>query len=235
MKELLPDELGCGWHLTLGTREYEKVLGFQRTLVTMREQGFARDTIITVEHPPVITIGSDGHEENYDQLEQNPIRVERGGDVTFHGPGQLVVYFIFNLARRGRDLHRFLSQIQEGIVRTLKEYNITADTEGEHTGVWVGKKKIASIGIAVKRWISFHGAAINLSTDLSGFGGINPCGLESSVMTTAELLGGKKIDMWQFAQTLMDKYAKVFEVEFYPISLEELAEDKESQSGGGHI
>lgn len=235
MKEMLPDELGCGWHLTLGTREYDTVLRFQRALVKMREQGFARDTIITVEHPPVITIGSDGHEENYYRLDQNPIRVERGGDVTFHGPGQLVVYFIFNLARRGRDLHRFLFEIQEGIIRTLKEYNIKADTEGEHTGVWVQKKKIASIGIAVKRWISFHGAAINLSTDLNGFGGINPCGLESSVMTTAERLGGKKIDMWQFAKTLLEKYAKVFDVEFYPVSLDELAEDKESQSGGEHV
>lgn len=229
------DEHGCGWHLSLGTKQYERVLRWQRALVAMRKQGLARDTIITVEHPPVMTVGSNGHRENYERLEQVPIRVERGGDVTFHGPGQLVVYFIFNLSRRGRDLHQFLGNIKEGIVKTLEMFDIKADSHGEQTGVWVEGQKIASIGIAVKHWISFHGAAINLSTDLSEFGGINPCGLDASVMTSARQVCDREIDLWQFAGKLIESYERVFGVEFCPVSLEELAEEKESQSGGGHV
>jgi lipoyl(octanoyl) transferase len=115
-----------GWHLGLGRVDYERALGWQRGLVTLRKEGFARDTIITVEHPPVITVGKDGHAENFAGLVGEPIKVERGGDVTYHGPGQLVVYLIFNLTRRQRSLHRFMDDIQRGIIGALGRYGITA-------------------------------------------------------------------------------------------------------------
>ena len=113
-----------GWVLDIGRVEYEKVLNWQRNLVKMRKEGFARDTIILVEHPPVITVGRDGHEENFKGLAQEPFFIERGGDVTYHGPGQLVVYYIFNLQRRGRDLHKFMSNIQQGIIDALGTFGV---------------------------------------------------------------------------------------------------------------
>ncbi|MBD3257336.1 lipoyl(octanoyl) transferase LipB [candidate division GN15 bacterium] len=224
-----------GWHLELGRVDYARALSWQHGLVKMRKDGFARDTIITVEHPPVLTVGKDDNPENYAHCDIEPVAIERGGDVTYHGPGQLVVYFIFNLARRGRDLHLFMDNIQEGIIRTLADYDVEAARNSENTGVWVGKKKLASIGVAVKNWITFHGAAVNLNTDLSAFDQINPCGLEASVMTTLADQTGGEIAMSEFAAKLLSHYASVFETEFTPIDLASLAEDVESQSGGEAI
>ena len=221
-----------GWVLELGKVDFEQVLGWQRGLVKMRREGMARDTIILVEHPPVITIGRDGHRENYCDLKTEPVFIERGGDVTYHGPGQLVVYFIFNLTRRGRDLHLFMSQIQNGIIAGLKQIGIEARQGDEHTGVWTDRGKIASIGVAVKNWVSFHGAAVNLNTDLKDFEQIKPCGLSAEDMTTAESILGKKVDLGDFGKTLLAEYQKIFDTTFYPVALDELAEDIESQAGG---
>ena len=232
---MAPSRATYGWHLELGRVEYERALNWQRGLVRMRRQGFARDTIMTVEHPPVITVGKDINPDNFESCGIEPVFIERGGDVTYHGPGQLVVYFIFNLTRRGRDLHRFMDDIQEGAIRGLKDLGITASRGDENTGVWVNEKKLGSIGVAVKKWISFHGLALNLNTDLEQFGKINPCGLDWKVMTSAERVIGKKVDMAAFARSLVNHYADVFETEFSPIDLESLAEDVESQSGGYEI
>lgn len=224
-----------GWHLPLGQVEYEKVWSWQRGLVKLRESGFARDTIITVEHPNVITVGKDGHEENYTGLSQAPVKVERGGDVTYHGPGQLVVYFIFNLTRRGRDLHKFMDSIQQSIIRTLGDYDIEASKGDEYTGIWVGKEKIASIGVAVQRWITFHGAAINLNTELSEFRKINPCGLKPEIMTSVKKLTNKEVALDEFTRRLIPHCHDIFETEFTGIDLDVLAEDVESQSGSNVI
>ncbi len=224
-----------GWVLDVGRQEYARVLDWQHNLVAMRQQGLARDTIILVEHPPVITVGKDGHKENFKNCEIEPQFIERGGDVTYHGPGQLVVYFVFNLTRRGRDLHRFIDGIQEGIIRTLAGYKVEAKRGEEYTGVWVGEKKIASIGVAVKQWITFHGAAINLNTELAEFSGINPCGLKAGVMTSLQKVTGQAIDMREFGHRLTGHYSVVFETEFAPVELESLAEALESQAGGYEI
>jgi lipoate-protein ligase B len=221
-----------GWLLELGKVDYKRVLHWQRGLVRMRHEGLARDTIILVEHPPVITVGRNGHEENYKNLKSEPIFIERGGDVTYHGPGQLVVYFIFNLARRGRDLHQFMADIQQGIIDTLKHLGIKAKQGDEHTGVWVGQKKIASIGVAVKRWITFHGAAINLNTRLSDFKKVNPCGLKADVMTSVGQILGKRVSFKKFSRQLCERYSEIFETQFMPVALEDLAEEIESQAGG---
>ncbi len=222
-----------GWVLQLGEVDYERALEWQHGLVKMRQQGLARDTIIMLQHPPVVTVGRDGHTENFHQLKEvSPYFVERGGDVTYHGPGQLVVYFVFNLSRRGRDLHAFMDNIQQGIIQTLREYGVNAAKGDEHTGIWVGEKKIASIGVAVRHWITYHGAAINLNTRLRGFKKINPCGLDSRVMTSLQRLTHKKVDLTGFTHILLSRYSELFKTEFTPISLEALAEELESQSGG---
>lgn len=224
-----------GWVLQLGRVEFERTLEWQRGLVKLRKEGMVRDTLILVEHPPVITVGKDGHRENFEALECEPHFIERGGDVTYHGPGQLVAYFIFNLSRRGRDIHAFMSNIQDGIIRVLGQLGIEARKDDEYTGVWVGVKKIGSVGVAVKNWISFHGAAINLNTDLTDFEQISPCGLDSEVMTSAKTLLGRDIEMEEFGRLLIEAYAELFETEFYPVQLEEIAEDIESQAGGNVI
>ena len=221
-----------GWVLDVGKVKYDRALQWQRGLVKMRKEGMARDTIMFVEHPPVCTVGRDGHEEHYKNLKVEPVFIERGGDVTFHGPGQLVAYFIFNLARRGRDLHLFMTSVQRGIVDALAELGIEAQLGDEHTGVWVGDKKIGSIGVAVKKWITFHGAAINLNTDLEEFEQMNPCGLNASIMTSAADQLGRQVDMKEFGKLLLVQYERIFETTFDTVDLESLAEDIESQAGG---
>ncbi len=224
-----------GWSLELGKVDYERTLGWQHGLVRMRENGLARDTIITVEHPEVVTVGRDGHEANYRDLPSAPHFVERGGDVTYHGPGQLVAYFIFNLTRRGRDLHQFMDNVQQGTIAAMRDIGISATRGDKHTGLWVGDKKIVSIGLAVKRWITFHGVAVNLNTRLEDFQCINPCGLDANVMTSAHKVLGKKVDLKKFSANLIEKYSQAFETDFTPVSLESLAEELESQAGGYEI
>ncbi len=221
-----------GWVLKGGLTDYRKALEWQHGLVSMRLEGLARDTIIILEHPNVITVGKDGHAQNFSDCKSEPIKVERGGDVTYHGPGQLVAYFVFNLTQRGRDLHRFMADLQQGIIDALKEIGIEGRPGDKQAGVWVGEKKIASVGVAVKRWISFHGVAINLNTDLAEFRSINPCGLQSDVMTSAAEILGKEVDIDQFGKLLLEQYSRIFVTGFEPVDLESLAEELESQAGG---
>ncbi|MFQ5453090.1 MAG: lipoyl(octanoyl) transferase LipB, partial [Candidatus Zixiibacteriota bacterium] len=192
-----------GWVLRLGRIDFERTRQWQLGLVKLRKEGLARDTIIFVEHPPVITVGKNGHRENFNQAECKPLFIERGGDVTYHGPGQLVIYFIFNLTRRGKDLHQFITNIQDGIITAFKEIGIETKRGSEYTGVWAGKMKIASIGVAVKNWISFHGAAVNLNTNLDDFKQINPCGFDAGIMTSANKILNKKIDKEGYKDQLL--------------------------------
>ena len=140
-----------GWLLELGKVEYQRVLDWQRNLVKLRKDGMARDTLIIVEHPPVLTIGKDGHPENFKKSKLKPISIERGGDVTYHGPGQLVVYFICNLTRRKKDMHLYIDKLQDGIIGAFKEYGVDARKDDTNTGVWVGDKKIVGGFVAVRR------------------------------------------------------------------------------------
>jgi len=221
-----------GWVLRAGLTDYRQALTWQRGLVTMRRDGLARDTIILLEHPPVITVGRDGHDENFADSPYDPVFIERGGDVTYHGPGQLVAYFIFDLTRRGRDLHRFMGDLQQGVIRSMAQIGIECRKDDDHTGLWVGQRKLGSVGIAVKRWVTFHGVAINLNTDLSEFACINPCGLESDVMVSAAEVLGKPVDLNSFGDKLIEQYSDIFVTQFEPVTPESLAEDMESQAGG---
>lgn len=152
--------------------------------------GTRPDTLVFVEHDPVFTLGANFHEENlllpreeYAERGFDLVKTDRGGDVTYHGPGQLVAYPIFDLTSRGRDLHRWLRELEEVVIRTLAEFGIEGRRFPPHTGVWVGDRKIAAIGIKVRRWVSFHGIALNVANDLSPFDLIVPCGIRGYGVT----------------------------------------------------
>jgi len=181
----------------LGTATYREAWARQLTLVEARQHGTAPDTLLLVEHDHVFTLGRRKEAEG-NVLDAGPVEVigiERGGDVTYHGPGQLVAYPIV-LLREGpeRDLHKYLRNLEEAVIRTCARFDLATDREPGKTGVWMttelGRKKLCSMGIACRKWVTFHGLALNVTTDLAYFRRINPCGFESSVMTSmAEQLG----------------------------------------------
>ena len=175
--------------LDLGRADYRDAWQKQLALVEARQIGQAPDTLIVVEHPHVFTLGRrrDSQQNVLAPGDVPVIEIERGGDVTYHGPGQLVAYPILFLDGEERDLHKFLRNLEEAVIRTCARAGVTADREPGKTGVWttteLGRKKLCSMGIACRKWVTFHGLALNVSTDLSYFARINPCGFEASVMT----------------------------------------------------
>lgn len=181
----------------LGRTSYRDAWAKQLALVEARQKGEAPDTLLLVEHDHVYTLGRRREAEGnvLDAGDVEVIGIERGGDVTYHGPGQLVAYPIV-LLREGaeRDLHAYLRNLEEAVIRTCARFGLATDREPGKTGVWmttpVGRKKLCSMGIACRKWVTFHGLALNVTTDLAYFRRINPCGFESSIMTTmAEQLG----------------------------------------------
>jgi lipoate-protein ligase B len=178
-----------------GVVEYAEARERQLEVLAARQRGEAPDTLIFLEHPHVITLGrTRGAAANVLLAGDVPvIETERGGDVTYHGPGQIVGYPVVQLGDGEKDLHRFLRNLEEGMIRTLAEYGVTAGRKAGATGVWVGQAKIASIGIACRKWITFHGLALNVATDLSYFARINPCGFDASVMTSLAKLVGQPV------------------------------------------
>lgn len=193
-----------------GVLDYEDALERQRALVTLRQRGACSDVIVVVEHPHVITLGRRREAlANVVAAADVPVvEIERGGDVTYHGPGQVVVYPIVQLEEDERDLHLFLRNLEEGIIKTLARYGIEAGREEGKTGVWFEGRKLASMGIACRKWVTFHGLALNVNTDLGYFQRINPCGFESSVMTSVSAeLGNKPIDIERLKQELSEDVA----------------------------
>jgi lipoyl(octanoyl) transferase len=167
-------------------------------MVGERQRGERRDALVLVEHPHVITVGRTRGALAHilGAGEVDVVEVERGGDVTYHGPGQIVAYPILLLGEAERDLHRFLRNLEEGMIRTLARYGIAADREPGKTGVWIdGSRKIASIGIACRKWVTFHGLALNVTTDLSYFTRIQPCGFDAAVMTSMARELGRDPDL----------------------------------------
>jgi lipoic acid synthetase/lipoyl(octanoyl) transferase len=206
--------------LELGLVEYDRARSVQLQLVDKRVDGKIEDTFVFVEHPPTITVGRGSQDGNIlataETLQQKGVRVfevERGGDVTFHGPGQQVIYPIIDLDRRGRDLHRFLRDLEQIVIDFLKNYDLRGDRVMGRTGVWVGDKKVCAIGVAVKRWISYHGLALNLDTDLSYFDLINPCGYSPGSVTSLQALIGSPTDRSRVFYELVGSIANVFKTE----------------------
>lgn len=179
--------------------EYQEALKFQRLLVDQ----YARDpkdkgSLILLEHPPVITVGRSGSEDNVlvegSELQQKGVALfdtNRGGDVTYHGPGQIVGYPILPLAYHGKDVHKYLRRIENMLIAMLWEYGIKAEMRPGLTGVWTASGKIASIGVAITHWISYHGFALNVSPNLEHFKLIHPCGIAGCAIASMESILGK--------------------------------------------
>ncbi len=179
-----------------GVRPYPEALAAMRELVRQRRSGQVPDTLVLVEHPPVVTVGVGGDDGAAAASGLPVVSTERGGRATYHGPGQLVGYPIVDLAARGHDVRRFVHQVEEIVVASLAPFGIAAGhVSGQH-GVWVdGRRKIASIGIAVDHWVTFHGFAVNVDLDLAPFERFHPCGLSGSVMTSIAAETGRSVEL----------------------------------------
>ncbi len=199
----------------LGIREYDEVWNFQRNLVSKRINGEIPDSVVFCEHFPVFTVGKHGGHENlkvHKTFLRIPIYdVERGGNITFHGPGQLVAYFIFKV----QDVHEFTRLILQSGVDLLSEYGIPAYIKKGYPGVWVGDEKIASVGIAVRKWVTFHGIAINVNVDLRYFDLIVPCGIHGVKMTSLEKLLGRKVSVDEVKKIYREKLEDNLNVKFF--------------------
>jgi len=189
------------------------------------------NVLFLTEHPPVYTFGKSGHPENL-LLPESEIRrrgielfwADRGGDITFHGPGQLVGYPIFDLHDFYLDVGRFLREVEEGIIRALAAFSIDAGRIPGLTGVWVGEKKIAAIGIKLSRWVTKHGFALNVNTDLGYFQYIVPCGIADKPVTSMQALLGEAVPMHAVIEALMQSFSQVFDLEFETKQIVELLE-----------
>ena len=244
---MTPEVLPELWVVHLGRTSYADALELQRRVARARISGAVpEDVLLLVEHPPVVTLGRSTKAHN---LTSSPellaargvelFEVERGGDVTFHGPGQLVGYPIVDLKRHRRDLHWFLRQVEEGLIVALAEYGVSAGRSGGYTGVWTGdatpdgfapRRKIASIGVHARDWVTWHGFALNVATDLSYFDLIVPCGIAGVDMTSLERElreGGARVEvsMPEVEDAVGRAFGKVFDLMPRPVAIGALALD----------
>ncbi len=201
--------------IDLGCIEYSKALKIQENYVEQCLQN-EENILLLCEHPPVLTRGrlTDGRNLLLSQkkLQDKGIAmhdISRGGDITLHAPGQLIIYPIFHLGQFGKDLKRYLYNLEQVTIEVLKDFGIVATRISKHRGVWVKSKKIASVGIGVRKWISFHGLAINVNTDLNLFSMIKPCGLNVDMTSVKEVLE-KEIDMQLVKEKIINKFCHVF-------------------------
>ncbi len=206
--------------LDLGMREYGQVWELQKQLVTARAADRVQDTLILVEHDHVITLGRKTSQENFRPQNIPVFKVERGGDATYHGPGQLVGYPIIKLVEP--DVHKFLRQLEEVLIRTAAHVGVAAARKEGHTGVWADGKKLGSIGVAVSNWITYHGFALNVNTDLSYFQLIKPCGLDPKTMTSMKKLAGSDFSMQRVKESVVANFSEVFSTRFESKDLSEL-------------
>ncbi len=182
----------------------------------------APDTLIFVEHDPVLTLGANFHEQNllldregYAGHGIDVIRTDRGGDVTYHGPGQLVIYPIFAISRHGKDLHKWMRDLEETMILTCAEFGVTAGRLSDvNTGAWVGDKKIAAIGVKVKKWTNLHGIAINIDNDLDVFDLIVPCGVIGHGVTNLNQETDRMVELNEAKPAVVKAFAKVFSLNF---------------------
>lgn len=181
------------------------------------------DALLFVEHPHVYTLGKSGNEENMlrsllelQKLEAEFIKTNRGGDITYHGPGQIVGYPILDLDRHFTDIHKYLRFLEEVIIKVCSEYGLEAVRVDGLTGVWVGNQKICAMGIRCSRWVTMHGFALNVNTDVQYFNNIVPCGIQDKAVTSLEKLLGTKQDVAEVKNKIVKHFGNVFEVDVKP-------------------
>src|SRR5579885_3804329 len=196
----------------LGPVEYTRAHELQQALVATRLRDETPDTLLLLEHPHVYTLGR-GADERF-ILAMRPeapvVRVSRGGQVTYHGPGQLVAYPILRLEGAARDVSRYLRDLEQVMIDALARFGIAAGRREKLTGVWVGPRKIGSIGVGIRRWVTYHGLALNVSTDLSYFDSIVPCGIAGCEMTSIARLGRSDVSVADFSKRLGENFRDVF-------------------------
>lgn len=196
----------------LGRLDYLSAAAVQQEIVARKQRQASADVLLLVEHPHVYTLGRGGKEANVlAPLEVPVYRTDRGGDVTYHGAGQLVAYPIIDLrSKLRRDVHRYVRNLELSAIRTLHEFGLTASCRPPYTGIWIGDKKIAAIGVAVRRCITFHGLALNVNTDLDYFKRIIPCGLSWADVTSMAQELGEAQDLKLVRESFLRQFAEVF-------------------------
>lgn len=203
----------------LGLVDYQAALDLQKDLVEQRKQGLIPDQLLLLEHPHVITLGARNHNASSNVLETPEalarrgvavFETGRGGDVTYHGPGQLVGYPIIELQRDRRDVHRYVRDLEEVLIEAVSDFGIAASRIPGLTGIWVGDHKLAAIGVRISRWVTSHGFALNVSTDLSNFGLIVPCGITDKGVTSMERLLGRPVPMAEVAAAVERRFLHAF-------------------------
>ncbi len=215
----------------LGRMPYQTAWDLQRQVGEAVRTGDLPDTVLMVEHPPVYTMGRSAH-GSLDNLLWDEARrkqegielfmVDRGGDITYHGPGQLVGYPIVDLARHGRDLHHYLRLLEATIIRALRSFGIDAYRDPPHTGVWVGEEKVAAIGVKATEWVTQHGFALNVSPDLNHFTGIIPCGIGDKGVTSMKKLLGRHIEIDEVMPVVEQELALTFDFSYEDLALKDL-------------
>ncbi|HEY6435623.1 MAG TPA: lipoyl(octanoyl) transferase LipB [Ignavibacteriaceae bacterium] len=201
----------------LGFIDYKEAWDLQKEIFSKRVSGEVEDFLLLLEHPNTYTLGKTADKENLkgseDYLNENRISVydiDRGGDITYHGPGQIVGYPIVDLNNWFKDTHKYLRALEEVIIKTCAEFNLSCERNSKYTGVWLDDKKIAAIGIKVSRWITMHGFALNVNTDLSLFNGIIPCGIQDKSVTSLSKELNRTIDIQEVKEKLLRNFKEVF-------------------------
>ena len=212
--------------LKLGLSDYASTWDLQKRVFDLRLKNLIDDTLILCEHPHTYTVGKNGVDNvskhllmNKEELEKNNISVfeiDRGGDITYHGPGQIVGYPILNLNNHYRDMHRYLRDIEEAVIRSIGAFGITGKRVEAVTGVWVdtprGSEKICAIGVKVTRWITMHGFALNVNSNLDFFNNIIPCGITDKGVTSMQKISGKEFPLSDIQDRIITSFEEVFHV-----------------------
>lgn len=223
-------------HTTLyylpGYQAYERLLQLQHRLHALRVAQQIGDTVLVLEHAPVITIGRTPEAERHvlasrEWLRQQGIAVcatDRGGDVTYHGPGQITVYYILELVER--DVHLFVNRLERSVIALLADYGVRGAVDANYPGVWVDDAKICALGVAVKKWVSFHGIALNVCPDISHFQAIVPCGIQQKAVTSLQQLAARRTADWnEEIEAVKRAYIRHFAATFQRITQEAPVDD----------
>jgi len=196
----------------LGLLDYEEAWRIQREHAERLRRGEIGDTLLLCEHPPIYTLGTNATDADVLDRSRAPVvRSDRGGEATFHGPGQVVGYVIADLEKRGRDLHAFCRDLEEIMLRALRDAGIEGHRVEGLTGVWIGDEKVGALGVRARRWISTHGFALNVSCDLSYFDGIVPCGIADRGVTSIERASEHAVDIEQVKESCARAFEDLFQ------------------------
>jgi lipoate-protein ligase B len=200
--------------LDLGILDYQAAWGLQRRLVELRAGSAIPDVFLILEHPHVYTMGRKGDPATIPRVGVPIYHVERGGYATYHGPGQIVGYPIIHLRERGMDIKQYIHTLEEALMDLTRSFGLTPSRVDGHPGVWVRGRKVASIGVAVHRWITYHGFAYNVNTDLTFFQRISPCGLDPTMITSLERELGRPVDFGEAKRAAVEALENHFDNRF---------------------